>query len=300
MKKLVMNKGLPQLGSGKSTWANEFIKGKKDWVRINNDDIQLMTFGEAFAKGRGDFLDKIRMNLVDFMMDQNMNIIVDNTNLHPKQEAYYRTLVEERNFSVQNGGSGEAYEFSIKDFTTVPIGECLIRNRKRPNPIPDKIIYDMHNQYLKKEVPMLEQDKTLKKALVVDLDGTMALITSRSPHDMKRVYEDEVNEPIRDLVYIMKETGHTIFFISGRDESTRADTERWLAEKAGFAKSGYHLYLRPDKDPRPDTEYKKQVFEQELKDKYYVDFWIEDRWRMTHAVRNELGITCLQCADGHF
>lgn len=297
MKKLVITKGLP--ASGKSTWAREFVKGKKDWVRVNNDDLQLMMFGEAFAKGRGDFLDKVRMMFVDWLITKNMNIIADNTNLHPKQEVYYRSVVDEHNFKVQNGGEGELYEFSIKDFTNVPIGECLIRNRNRPGNIPDKVIYDMYNSYLKKEVPALEQDKTLPKALVVDLDGTMALMVNRSPYEMSKVYDDAVNQPIVDLVNIMKKTGHRIFFISGRDKCAEGDTIRWLADKAGIT-DGYSIFLRPDNDPRPDTQFKKDIFEEHLKGKYYVDFWIEDRWRMTHAVRNELGITCLQCADGHF
>lgn len=237
---------------------------------------------------------------VDWLITKKMNIIADNTNLHPKQEVYYRSVVDEHNFKVQNGGEGELYEFSIKDFTNVPIGECLIRNRNRPGNIPDKVIYDMYNSYLKKEVPALEQDKTLPKALVVDLDGTMALMVNRSPYEMNKVYDDEVNQPIVDLVKIMQATGHRIYFISGRDQVAYDDTVRWLKDKAGMGAASYNLFLRPDKDPRPDTQFKKDVFEAELKGKYYVDFWIEDRWRMTHAVRNELGITCLQCADGHF
>lgn len=297
MKKLVMAKGLP--ASGKSTWAKEFVNGKKDWVRVNNDDLQMMMFGAAFAKDRGDFLDKARRHLVDFFMNQHMNIVIDNTNLHPKQEQYYREIVALWNMQYHSTATPQ-YVFHIKDFTDVSVNECLKRNRERAHPIPDKVIYDMYNSYLKTEVPALKQDKTLPKAIVVDLDGTMSLITTRSPHDLTRVYEDNVNQPIVELVRIMQKTGHTIFFISGREQVAYEATVKWLADKAQFEVGSYYLFLRPNKDPRPDTQFKKDVFEQELKGKYYVDFWIEDRWRMTNAVRNELGITCLQCADGHF
>lgn len=298
MKKLVMNKGLP--ASGKSTWAKEFIKGKKDWIRVNNDDFQMMMFGEYFAEGRGDFLDKARMHFVDWLMEKKLNIIIDNTNLHPKQEVYYRELVDMWNADVQDKQSGELYEFSIKDFTDVPIGECLVRNRARPNPIPDKVIYNMYNQYLKLAVPALVQDKTLPRAIVVDLDGTMSLVTTRSPHDLSKVYEDEPNEAIVSLVNDQYMLGREIFFISGREEVCRDNTIKWLADKAGFPVGTYQLFLRPDKDKRPDTQYKKDIFNEFLLGKYHVDFWIEDRWRMTHTVRNELGIMCLQCTDGHF
>lgn len=299
MKKLVITKGLP--ASGKSTWAKEQVKGKKDWVRINNDDLQMMLYGEAFAAGRGDFLDKVRRELVDKMIAWEMNIIVDNTNLHPKQEIYYRSVVEERNFLVQNGAiAGEGYELVVKDFTNVPPTECIERNKKRPNPVPDKVIWEMYNSYLKKEVPALVQDPLLPKAIVVDIDGTMALLTSRSPYDMKKVYDDEPNWPIVTLVRTMREAGRKIFFVSGRDECSRAETVRWMKDKAGFDPDTYELHLRPDGDKRPDTQWKKDVWAEFMKDKYYIDFWIEDRWRMTNAVRNELGIMCLQCADGHF
>lgn len=298
MKKLVICKGLP--ASGKSLWAREFVKGKKDWVRINNDELGAMVFGELFARNRGDLLDKIRLHMVDWFMNLGYNIVVDNTNLHPKQEVYYRTIVEERNFAVQCGEKLDGYEFSIKDFTDVSVNECLVRNRARENPVPDKVIYQMYNSYLKTTVAPLVQDKILPKALVVDLDGTMSLVNSRSPHDLTKVYSDDVNEPIVDLVKMMHNGGHKIIFISGREEICRHETIRWLKDKAGFEMIPYDLHLRPDDDKRPDTQYKKDIFEQELKGKFYVTSWIEDRWRMCNAVRNELGITCLQCADGHF
>ncbi len=293
-----MNKGLP--GSGKSTWAKEFIKDKKDWVRVNNDDLQTMLFGVSFAKGRGDYMDKIRRRLVDIFMGDGMNIIIDNTNLHPKQEQYYRELVDLQNDSVANGGAGSAYEFSIKDFTDVPLAECLKRNRARTEPIPDKAIYDMYNSYLKKEVPPLEQDYNLPHAIVVDLDGTMFLLKNRSPYDMSRVYEDDINLPIVSLVNDMHALGKKIIFVSGREAGGMDGTVRALKDKCDFHPGSYEIYLREDKDERPDTVFKKVIFEQHIKDKYYVEFWIEDRWRMTNAVRNELGIMCLQCADGHF
>jgi predicted kinase len=295
MKKLVMTRGLP--ASGKSTWAKEFIKDKKDWVRLNNDDLTAMLYGVEFKQGGVDLLDKTRKHILEFLMAQNLNIIIDNTNLHLKQEIYYREVVGL--YNAEHYGE-EHYEFSIKDFTNVPIGECLVRNRARSHPVPDRVIYDMHKAYLAVEAPALAQNSSAPKAIVVDIDGTMALVTNRTPYEMSKVYSDEPNTPIVNLVKTMANAGHTIFFISGRDECSRAETVRWLADKAGFPAGSYQLFLRPDEDQRPDTQYKKDVFAKYLKDKFYVDFWIEDRWRMTNAVRNELGITCLQCADGHF
>lgn len=257
----------------------------------------MMLYGVAFKEGGGDLLDKTRRHMLEFFMSLKLNIIIDNTNLHPKQEVYYREVVEM--YNIQNIGK-ENYEFSIKDFTGISVAVCLKQNAGRQNPVPEKVIMGMYNSYLKKEAPTLAQDETLPKAIVVDLDGTMAHIDHRSPYDIAKVYEDTVNQPIRDLVEIMLKSGHHIIFMSGRDESARKDTVRWLTDKAKLDPKDYDLYLRPDNDQRPDTKYKQDVFHESVEGHYFIDFWIEDRWRMTNAVRNELGITCLQCADGHF
>jgi hypothetical protein len=259
-----------------------------------------MMYGVQYKEGGGDLLDKVRRNLVDLMMQNHMNIIVDNTNLHPKQKVYYTDVVEEWNAVEMHKLNGILYELEVKDFTNVSVAECIKRNRERPHPVPDKVIYGMYNSYLKKEVPPLIQNPALPHAIVVDLDGTMALMTDRSPYEMSKVYGDVLNGPVATLVETMYKAGVKLFFISGRDECARAETVRWLRDKAHLSPGEYELYLRPDNDPRKDTQFKKDIWEEHLKDKYFVEFWIEDRWRMADAVRNELGIMCLQCADGHF
>ncbi len=298
VKRLVICKGLP--GCGKSTFAKEFVKGKKDWVRVNNDTLQEMMFGVPFAEGRGDFLDQVRRELVTYFMSKKMNIIVDNTNLHPKQEEYYRDLVDSNNELVKNGAEGSIYEFQVKDFTDVPVGVCINRNRQRPNPIPDKVIYDMYNTYIKKECKALvTQDEKLPKAIIVDIDGTMSILHDRNPYDYHKCYNDLVNKPIVDIVKMYLKQGHKIIFITGREITAKAETVRWLQDKCGISVGEYDLYMRED-DKVKDTIFKKGVYEKNVQGKYFVDCWFEDRWRMADLVRHELGLTCLQCEDGFF
>lgn len=38
MSRLIILQGAP--AAGKSTWAREFVKGKKDWVIVNRDSIR--------------------------------------------------------------------------------------------------------------------------------------------------------------------------------------------------------------------------------------------------------------------
>ena len=57
--------------------------------------------------------------------------------------------------------------------------------------------------------------------------------------------------------------------------------------------------MRKDGDYRPDTVVKKEIYEREIKDKYEVLFAIDDRTQVVKTWR-ELGLTCLQCANGDF
>ena len=294
MKKIVMCKGLP--ASGKSTWAKEFVKGKKDWVRINNDELGAMLFGELWAEGRNTTIDSTRETLIEYAMKAHRNIVVDNTNLHPKHEAYLKELVEAHNQEAQFSKKPELYEFEIKDFTHVPVAECILRNRKRENPVPEKVIYNMNKQYLLKEGPTLVQDDKLPKAILVDLDGTVALLNGRSPYTIKGIIDDLPNKPVVDLVQrYMKD--HKVIFVTGREEAARVDTISWLA-KHGFPHGTYQLHMR---GPEPsDVVFKKMVFDTYIRGKYYVSLAIEDRTRVVNLYRHDIGITCLQCADGDF
>lgn len=40
MKKVIICRGIP--ASGKSTWAKQFIKENKNWIRIGRDDFRHM------------------------------------------------------------------------------------------------------------------------------------------------------------------------------------------------------------------------------------------------------------------
>ncbi len=41
---------------------------------------------------------------------------------------------------------------------------------------------------------------SLPKAIIVDIDGTLAERVNRSPYDWSKVGEDRVKKPIRDIV----------------------------------------------------------------------------------------------------
>jgi predicted kinase len=296
-----MMKGLP--ASGKSSWAKEYVSLNKGTVRLNNDDMSTMLFGEAFAKGKSSDIESLRNHLLKHYMSKKMDIIVDNTNLHPKHETYLRKLVEDNNDEAEAEPSCYAvYEFIIKDFTDVPVAECIKRNKLRANSVPEKVIYDMYWEYLKPVPATLEQDKTLPKAIVVDIDGTIARVVSRGFYDHSRYYEDEPIMEVIDIVKLMQKDSNHIIFLTGREDTgpARSDTIRWLADKAKFNKD-YTLIMRPSGDKTKDFDYKLLMFDTHMRGKYHVTAWFEDRIRNVEMARHKIGlIPVFQCGEGNF
>lgn len=291
-----MTKGLP--ASGKSTWAKEFVQGNKGWIRINNDDLGVMLYGEVFAEGKSTEIDRIRKAMIEaHVAEGKLNIIVDNTNLHPKHEEYLSKLIEDHNTQVTAAQSKNSlYEFEVKDFTSVSVHECIRRNKLRDKKVPDKVIYSMYRQYLQKEQGT-QQDEALPKALIVDLDGNVADCNHRNPYDASRCFDDHPVKPVVELVKRFA-VDHKIFFVSGRDAKSYEVTTKWLIEKAGFDPKTFVLYLKPDKGP--DTAFKSDIYDKHIKGKYYVSFVLEDRSKMVELYRHHLNLPCLQTNDGDF
>lgn len=90
--------------------------------------------------------------------------------------------------------------------------------------------------------------------------------------------------------------GHTIFAVSGRDSVCRTDTLAWL-EKFGLEHDG--LFMRAEKDNRKDDIIKKELYEQNIKDKYNVLGVFDDRNRVVDMWRAQ-GLTCFQVNYGFF
>ena len=145
----------------------------------------------------------------------------------------------------------------------------------------------------------------MKKRVVVDIDGTITKVGDRveclksDPPDWDSFYarcgEDEPVRPILDLLESLS-VNTDFVFCSGRRESCREDTEIWFKK---HSLPGGILLLRADGDFRHDAIVKPEMlanFGIELKD---IAFVLEDRNSMFRTWR-EMGLTCLQVAEGDF
>lgn len=135
------------------------------------------------------------------------------------------------------------------------------------------------------------------KAVICDIDGTLALSNGRGPFEWDRVGEDLPNEPVIEMVTALVCEGYAVILVSGRSNQCRDQTREWLNEHVPFTWD-CPLYMRPDGDYRPDTELKRDIY-----GRYVAGLDVlcvfDDRDQVVKMWR-ELGLTCLQVADGDF
>lgn len=127
-------------------------------------------------------------------------------------------------------------------------------------------------------------DPSLPEAVILDLDGTAALLGDRGPFEWEKVGQDAPNEPIRRLTTWLP-NNVKILFVSGRDEVCRAETEEWLAKH--FSNLQEAVFMRPAGDNRQDAIVKRELFETHIRGKYNVLFVLDDRLsvcRMWHSI----------------
>lgn len=134
-------------------------------------------------------------------------------------------------------------------------------------------------------------------SVLVDIDGTVALNTGRSPYDMTRVAEDQPNPAVIVAVRAMHAAGHQVIFCSGRDESARADTTSWLDRHVAVPYVA--LYMRRVGDNRRDAVVKQEIFDLHIREHFDVLGVFDDRRQVVDMWRG-MGLIVFQVADGNF
>lgn len=286
MKKLFMALGLP--GAGKSTWAkSEMAKHPGSYVRVNKDDMRLQLHDGRWSRDNEKFVLFVRDFIIVEALRAGKHVIVDDTNLAPKHEERLRYL------AGQNGAHLE-----VVDFRDVPIEVCIERDLKRLVSVGEKVIREMHAQFLAPTNAVYSEDPSLPTCVICDIDGTVALMNGRGPYEEEKVDTDLPNEPVVHLIKNLLANGERIIFVSGRHEAVRAKTEEWLYRNV--MQSKVTLFMRPNGDSRKDYIVKAEIFEREFRGKYRVRFVLDDRSRVVTECWRRLGIPCFQVAEGNF
>lgn len=288
MKKVIMMRGLP--GSGKSTYAKNLLKENPNmYKRINRDDLRAMFDNGHWSKGNEKFVKQVRDMLIIKALEDGKHVVVDDTNLSKTNETRIRQLVQEFNKEHNDNVQVEVREMDT------PLEECIRRDALRPNPVGASRIREMYRQFYAPKV--LVQDSSLPKALICDLDGTLAQLNGRNPFDASQCENDLLNEPVAHILKTYRNLGYKIFLLSGRKEEHRTQTENWLLK---YQIEYDMLKMRQNDDGRKDAIVKKELFDEYIANKFYIEFVLDDRNQVVDLWRNDLGLTCFQVNYGDF
>lgn len=239
------------------------------------------------------------------------DVIVDNAHLSTR----FPNLVRDE--------LGDAFTYRIQDFTGVPLDEVVRQDARRMTSNPTAYLgreevlrqwkrgESLRNRFGGPGLPLWERelnrsdgiepykpDTSLPKAVIVDIDGTLALATSRGPYDTSRYLTDELEHRLQRLVNDLASAyePYQVIVLTGRDAAHQDTLEEWLEREHV---RWDEIYMRPRGDSRRDNVVKLDLFNAHVRDRFNVIAAFDDRDRVVRLWRR-LGLLTLQVADGNF
>ena len=307
MKKVILTIGAP--GSGKSTWATEQAKKAKVFI-VCRDDLRQMMFGGEYKYSREKekaVTAHVKQALEQFLeQDHFETMIIADTNLNESTRNGYKKIVETKNTKIKNFGL-KVPTISVEEVTfDVPWVELEKRNLTRGNKaVPKAVLRSMHlkmQKYLGKHVAYVP-NKELPKAVIFDIDGTLANNDHRSPYALWELHKDSPIEFVVDMLNMYRDSGHKIICVSGRHSGVKSDerkyfdmTDAWLHEHNIVPDE---LWMRKTGDSRKDDIIKEEIFYEHIAPRYNVVLAVDDRDRVVEKWRS-IGVNCAQIAFGEF
>lgn len=317
MAKMFILRGLP--GCGKSHKAREIQK--EHGGRIAERDIfRKLIFGKYSGDGIDEkVITEAQTAFVEEGLRLSENVIISDMNL---RNAYVKAWVER--------AWKHNAEVEIVDMTNVPLVDCLYQNKmggrfNEGKVVPTDVIKSLHERFIKgKEHPLPVQlagiakeedrrrfeayvpDTTKPRAIIVDIDGTVARMVARGPFDEHLVHTDELIDAVAEMVEFAAQCEIHIIFMSGRTDGCYSATRAWLLRKMpwldyNWAGVTWELHMRRSVEDRgrPDDIVKYEMFRREVAHRYNVLYCIDDRNKVVKMWR-DIGLTVAQVAEGDF
>lgn len=272
-------------GAGKSTLARQYeLEG---FVRINQDD-----------QGKEGHIFKFKTALT-----YGYNVIIDRLNFSKVQRDKYLKPAKDLGYESEIIILHEPYEVCLK--------RCLERKDHPTIKCEKDARSALATFFGKYEKPTADEadvitnlgwDKPDKpNTICCDLDNTLAE-TSHREHFLqgtKRNWrgffeamgEDKINVWCKELLNGMGYCAEVVI-VSARPDDYRKITESWLLHNEVRYDN---LIMRSRGDFRKDSIVKLQLYEFEIKTRYNVLFWVDDRKQVIDEMRNN-GVIVLDCA----
>jgi predicted kinase len=290
-------------GSGKTTFARYFLRTEENWMRLCRDDFRAMHFSSGnLSQHEERLITEMIDSAVNALLAKKSNVLIDATHCRAEFLNHY---IERFNHLAD-------ISFKVFDADAATLAErCQKRFQNAGKAVPvsvqKKFMDDLEK--LKREFDFSKrpkfdgyatvaiQDAALPKAVICDLDGTLALMRDRNPYDATYCNDDNLNEPVANMLRIFHGKGYQILLVSGREARYYRPTVRFLEK---HAIPYYRLWMRKIKDFRKDAIIKKEIFDVNIAGKYFVEFVLDDRDQVVDMWRRELRLPCFQVNYGNF
>lgn len=299
MKKIILTQGAP--GSGKTTWANEYVSKNPGFYILSRDDFREKLFGldyrnqYKYSKAKEKAVSETQFASAEALIsiETTKGVIIADTNLNPT------TIKVWQEFAAKHKVSLEFERFDI------PWTELLKRNTYRGDKaVPIDVLRQMFWKFCEyQKKPVYDGTPGKPKAVIFDVDGTLAKMVGRSPYDLEKCDTDIINPMVVELARSYYRDGYAIIVVSGRESGTSEDeikykmmTRKWLTDKSvPFSEH----FQREQGDSRGDMIVKEEIFWRDIAPYYDVKLTVDDRNSVVEMWRR-IGLECWQVAFGDF
>jgi len=310
-------------GSGKSTFAKKYCYSKNNTIIVSRDNVRMLLFGhneqdlnEYYKDNRIKKKESIVSNHIDVIIRKairdGFDIIADNTHLSEKYINNYKKYAVPIEVVVFDDVDKEKclHLDGLRNYGKAVGEEIINKQWKQFESLLSKIDtikedIRNYNSFLNnimissKKAEESFEDKFFKNsAIIVDIDGTIAHADGRNLFDFSKVIDDVPDRPLNHLLAIINQgmfNFEDIIICSGREETCREDTEKWL-DKNDFSYS--KLYMRKKGDYRKDWMVKAEMWE-EIQKTHNIVMMIDDRAQVVDFARR-LGYKVAQVDYGEF
>jgi hypothetical protein len=284
-------------GSGKSTWADEFLKNHKNydhWMIVCRDEIRKGILrgkninpdlpGSLWGNWKWKWEEQVTKNYwkqVENAYAGGYNIICADTNLNKDRLYQFQEKLKSIGYKV----------IEIKEFP-ISYEEAVKHDLFRLHSVGSQVIYKQYQQWLeyigrKKYIA----DISKPPCIIVDVDGTICTMNGRSPYDYSKVDTDLPRWEIIDLIKGFKLQEYIILIVSGRDSSCREQTISWLNL---YGVPYDKFFMRKENDNRDDRIIKEELFWEYIAPNYNVKLVCDDRVRVVQRwIELGLKVACV-------
>jgi predicted kinase len=304
---ITLCKGAP--ASGKSFWAKqEVAKNPNEIVRINNDDLRAMANGSVWSADYEKIIAETRKFMIKEAIRRNKSVILDNVNAGKRHwedvckiakeanrdiKVYEKVFYEELEVLLERDAKREGKARVGEEVVHKWYKELGAKQFKHYHPRVE--IFTKRDYTLDRMVEPMAQDPNNPRAIICDLDGSLAIVGDRSPYSAENCHlVDRPNPHVVETVKLYHGNGYKIIFCSGRMERDREPTVKFIEQHLPDVE--YMLLMRPNNDTRKDAIIKEEIFNEHIKDKFFVHMVMDDRISVCRLWYN-LGLNLLRVGD---